>query len=726
MTHLIEIKIMNEVLMIGCDVNATVTEISKQALNEYEKAYHYETPKLIQHVKDKQGRILSGNLQLIGLNLEKYLEIILLNSRSNQNENHDNDDDIDHINEANNLNLSPVMRQLDPRSLLVMYKKWQDYLSCHVKEYCQNLSYNESPAKEIIEILFSLKHSQEPKIQQNLLQSYHLLLIHLLTSGQGNEILLFQNLLENGLCQLLLNTSDSESMLLCLKILFQLQSTAGPSFRTTGRPSPASASFSSFMSYQHLIETSVSQIIEKIQTVLIQKFPNDEKEILRLCREAGHARTRIMMANGVHDPVPVSLTPTSISNGIQSSGNDENENVKKEEQEEEEVMTLERIIELLSSSDQRSKEYGLENLSGKSEVSPPLHSHPHPPPVSSSVEYGRQIREGGVKMKEKINFLHQAVFKNHGSDSYELLRALFDCLKSSFRPPSQPPTAINTVKRTPASSTSIPLTCLIVESALCSEHTSIPLVTSSLKYIHQLIHLIQQQRVTTTTTHTSPTRSSISEEWITLSHVPTTSSAQSKTLESLLSDKWRLLLTLAHGNYHKYPELVEQSADILLLFTRACGWDKYRIKLDSETIIYFLNSDSQQQRPLSRTLLGLDYLIYCTSRSDLSRDQRELMNTSASGAPYSSNTLLPSIHSSNSASRRKIVSNDTSQDSNNVDTSAMFCEDNYLLLRCLWRWIIGNYGIEFTLKSLQCFATASVFISVKTFLMKFQIYDKVS
>lgn len=640
MSNLIEIKILDEILIIGCENNSTIAEIAIHALNEYEKSYTFSTPKSIQHVKDKYGRILSSNLQLIQLNLDKYLEIIL-HDDAGEGGGGGSDD--------------RIPRHVDPKYILDMYGKWQDYAARSIYSYCDNImNYGELPSKEALYLLDDLKNSSNIKVQQSLLKSYQILLIKI-----KNE-LIFQKIL-NYLLYLLLHTTSFEIVRTCLKIIFQLK---------------INSIYSNYINNIQLMN-DISQIMKQ--------FPENENEILALCDQYGQTTTTTATAtNTATTTSPTRLNNQSLENislkliqNQLSSRN--NENIKRPNSSESNGMSFDRIIELLSSSDIRCKEFALEKLEKKDNKN-------------------NSNNNENSSSKDSTTFLTQIITSNRPMDSYQLLRVLFDCLKSSLRPPTQQPQISNHQN---TSSIPYPITYYIIESALSSEFTLLTLVTSSLRCIYQVIHFIQQR----------------GDEWIPLSLViPSTNSLN--TLENILSDKWRLLLTLSHGNYQKYPELVEQSAEILLMFVRACGWEKYRIKLDYDTLLYFLNSDI----PLYRTYLGLEYLIYCVESSQ--KDSSITTNTNTS-----SSYIDTGINSSHTNSRRRISSSITSTTTNEMMNSSslnsLFCDDNYLLLRLLWRWIIGNYGIELTYKALHSFSIASVLISVKTFLIKFQIYDKV-
>jgi hypothetical protein len=660
MAHLIEIKILDEILISGCDTNTTVTELSLEAMKEYEKAYKFDTPKTIQSVRDRHGRILSGNLQIVQLNLDKYLEIIV-------------------IDEENSSNIPKIV---NPKDVYEKYEKWQIYVARQMNGYCQNLIPGELPTKESLLLLDDLKNSVHIPVQTLNFSSYETLLTKL-----RNEIIFSQIL--DSLYFLLLNTKSSTVMISSLTLLFQVKLSS---------------------TYGHHV--NLTQLMNDVNK-LMKQFPDHEIEILNLCEQYGNTipyfSTTIMKngndtKHGTHNQSPTRTRtlgdelrrPTSSSAAADSSNSNSSSN----------GMSFERIIELLSSADARCKEFALEKLEKKESTGVTVGGGGG---GGASDHQRKMSRENGKEM----NYLSQVVFVNKISDSYQLLRVLFDCLKSSLRPPTQQPTPTQAASTTGAgagaggggggggSSSSIqqPLTCLVIESALCSEQTSLPLVTSSLRCIHHLIQLIQQRGDEWTSSLTMIT--------------PTHPFNPSNTLEHILSDKIRLLLTLSHANHLKYPQLIDQSADLLVMFFRICGWEKYRIKLDFNSLIFFLNADI----PLSRTYLGLDYLVYCVESSHTSKEKESL-----SSDPINSPTL-PRRRNGGGGGGGSSSSGHEATTSSSLN--ALFCDDNYLILRLLWRWIVGNYGLELTLKSLQSFSSASVLISVKTFLIKFQIYEKV-
>jgi hypothetical protein len=639
MAHLVEIKILDEILISACDINTTITELSIEAMKEYEKAFKFDTPKTIQSVRDRHGRILSGNLQIIQLNLDKYIEIIV-------------------IDEENSSNIPKIV---NPREVYEKYEKWQIYVARQMNGYCQNLTPGELPTRESLLLLEDLKNSAHIPVQALNFSSYEFLLTKL-----KNEII-FKQVLDS-LSFLLMNTKSSSVMISCLTLLFQVKLSSA---------------------YGHHV--NLPQLMSDLNK-LIKQFPENENEILNLCEQYGNTipyfSTTVRHSNGNGPKQGSSPSPrrtlgdelrrpasSDSSNGNGNSGSN--------------GMSFERIIELLSSADFRCKEFALEKLEKKESQSP----------FSSGA-----AAVGGGGGGREMNYLSQVVFTNKIPDSYQLLRVLFECLKSSLRPPTQQPTQPTTATAGGSASTiQQPITCLVIESALCSEQTSLSLVTSSLRCIHQLIHFIQHR----------------GDNWTAPATASTGTGTGIGTLESILSDKIRLLLTLSHANPVKYRDLVEQSADLLLMFVEVCGWEKYRLRLEFETLVFFLNADI----PLNRTVLGLDYLIHCieSQTNSTSKDSGfgEPLPHIANTSPSAATQLLPRRRVAGGGGGGGHESNPSS------GLNALFCDDNYLILRLLWRWISGNYGQELTFKALHSFSSASVLISVKTFLIKFQIYEKV-
>lgn len=64
MEQLVEVKLLDDVLLLTCHSNMTIAEMSLVALSEYDTAHINNTPKNVQHVKVRFMYICFGARQL--------------------------------------------------------------------------------------------------------------------------------------------------------------------------------------------------------------------------------------------------------------------------------------------------------------------------------------------------------------------------------------------------------------------------------------------------------------------------------------------------------------------------------------------------------------------------------------------------------------------------------------------------------------------------------------
>lgn len=221
----------------------------------------------------------------------------------------------------------------------------------------------------------------------------------------------------------------------------------------------------------------------------------------------------------------------------------------------------------------------------------------------------------------------------------DLLRALFLCLKRSIKPPGEQLSKM-------AGKVRQPLSYLIADKALHSPDSCFKAVQSCISCIHWLV-----------------------KQWGFDSSI------------GVVSEKWRILLTLSHASdrHDEDLEIAEKCGELLILLTNMHGWKKYNIKLEKDSITYFLGSE----HPLMRTLLALSYIRGNFNFEALKSQSRE------------------------------------------DEVSAILCSGDFANLRSVWRWSIGNYSQNVCIQALEVLSSALVLSEVKSHLVKYDPVEKV-
>ena len=585
MSHIVEVKFLEQTLLLTCETTTTISQLGNLALLEYEQAYLDDTPKTIRHVKDAKGRILSGSIQLVALNLDKYVEVVL------------NEED--------------STRALDPSAVKAMYHRWQSYTARQMEMYFQNLASGATPSAESLQVLDDLKISTAHQVQSLVLHSYEQIL------KKSRNSIITQPVTDS--IHAILRSTDS----------FDIASSA--------------------LQLLRLAQTLPCCSLNSPQLMLdlhgaMRRFPSRAGDIVAMCESmslsvphtsppthAPHPHTASPPTNpiasensprlGVTDDIDGTGRPGSSSSG--GGG-----------------MSLERILELLDSEDTRCRAFALEK-------------------ITRSEEMKAESSDKSTPSFLRIVVAESASNTGRKSGALNLLRSLFSCLKKSLQPPDKPPSRS-------AATPSAPMAYLIADSTLRSQGTQMSAVLSCLRLLYMLVILLHEGGEAT------------------------------DSLEEILGERWRLLLTLAHAHERRDSELCHKSSDILLLLVSSAGWNKYRIKLDRDSVVYFLDSEG----PIPRTYLAIEFLLHCMSGTSPTQGHggalREVMEQTG-GSPWEQDDAIESL----------------------------LCHDNFLLLRALWRWSVGNYRPDITMKAMEVLSLAAGSASIKRFLVKFDAVDKV-
>jgi hypothetical protein len=616
MSHIVEVNFLDQTLLLTCETTTTISELGNLALLEYEQAYVNDTPKTIKYIKDSKGRILSGTIQLIALNLEKCVDVVL------------------------NEESSSDARALDPKSIKSMYARWQLYTSRQMEMYFQSLSAGGSPSTESLQLLDDLKHTKSGEVQNSVLKSYELAL----TKVRNNFVV---QAVAEGIQQIFRSTESADIALASLRLLQVCQAKPECSLDSVA-------------------------LIQDVRSA-IKRFPQREGDIISLCESVGVPPTHATLfsppiASPGAGPVDLSrsalttdaaaaslgrsmgatalagagpMAPAETTGRPSSSGG----------------MSLDRVVELLSSEDPRCRSFALDKIDKRGEFGG-----------------GDTVGGGGDSfIQSVVTACEDSTSRNSPprmNGAITLLRALFTCLKASLQPPEKPPSRKEASRCTP-------LAYLVADSTLRSEGTQLSAAMGSLRCIYKLIVLLHER-----------------------GYVGDSAGADSRgrsgdTLESILSERWRLLLTLAHAHDRRDAELCEKASDILLLLVSTAGWSKYRIKLDRESVLYFLESE----RPIPRTYLAIEFLLHV------------LHDTASDGGGGSA-----AVHRSASHVPAAVAGE---------VAEGLLCAEDFLVLKAVWKWAVGRYRPDVTMKGCEVLSLAVGISSVKRFLIKFEATEKV-
>mmetsp|Transcript_2974 Transcript_2974/g.4510 ORF Transcript_2974/g.4510 Transcript_2974/m.4510 type:complete len:630 (-) Transcript_2974:4-1893(-) len=544
MSRIVEVKVCSETLLISCPIETTISELGERALVEYEQAYFSLTNRFIQLVRDSQGRILSGSIQLKDIDMIDFVEVVVC------------DDD--------NGREAPVDLQI----VITRYFKWQESSARQVLSYMRSMRAKCPPCKEALVLLENMSGSTSTEVQSLALTCFGLIL-----EKCENAFLL--KIATDGILRILRTTGSGSVAVSALKQLVEARSQPDCTIDTVSLVSDA--------------------------TSAVKRFAEVEAELTALCETLGtsgrlaHERRREIRDSSPRkeENAPVQEKPVSPLSG-EGGG-----------------MSLERVLELLHSSDPGCREFALEKV------------------VAG-------VRGDGP------------------SDGLTLLRAVFQSLKASLRPPRHQPSRRDVTAEAP-------MPYLVADGSLRSSDTHLRTVQLSLQCAKRLVIEL-------------------------LESVQRDVSDIGADLESILSERWRLLLTLSHAHPRRDEDVCGPAAEILLVMVAIGGWEKFGIWLEKESVDYFLTSEW----PLPRTRLALDFLVHCAQVHE-SSDRKRLPSTEREVGPALIDTL---------------------------------CANDYRVLRSVWKWAVGSYTAAVTVKATQVLSGAVIFGDVKSFFVKFNAIDK--
>jgi hypothetical protein len=299
-------------------------------------------------------------------------------------------------------------------------------------------------------------------------------------------------------------------------------------------------------------------------------------------------------------------------------------------------MGISRVIELLQSEDSNCRSFALEKLSKcTAQQQLEVEEEEDEDGDDSMSLSNRRSRQQDAQHTSKETLRTDI----HGcEEADDLLRALFTCLKKSIKPPGE-------ILAKTATKVRQPLAFLIADKALHSSDSCFSAIFLCIKCIHWIV-----------------------KEWTHDSCI------------GIISEKWRILLTLAHASDRQDDdlEIAEKCGELLILLTNMHGWKKYNIRLEKDSITYFLGSE----HPLMRTILALSFVRGNFNFEALKNQPRAHQDS-------------------------EVITND------------------FANLRSIWRWSIGNYSQNVCIQALEVLSSALVLSEVKSHLTKYNPLEKV-
>lgn len=147
-------KILEFTLVLLVDIASTVADITSLAVNEYLLFNKKKTPQKILYTIDDKGRILSGTLKIIEHGLSSsQLEVIVQDYATS---------DFLYSNQVESL-----------------YREWQEWTVNQLKEYIQQLAYQEIPSypdEQTLHLLYELGGSRHERVQSMCVKALQLLM----------------------------------------------------------------------------------------------------------------------------------------------------------------------------------------------------------------------------------------------------------------------------------------------------------------------------------------------------------------------------------------------------------------------------------------------------------------------------------------------------------------------------------------------------------------------
>ena len=142
MTQLVEVQILEHIIVLACTEESTVADVTAAAVAEFLTFNLKSSPRKVLYTRDSEGRILSGSLRLLHNKIDTKLEVVVADYTANDT--------------------------LSPKGALELYRDWQFWTACQVKEAVHSLSIQDVPPipqPETLLLLYELCKTPAERVQ---------------------------------------------------------------------------------------------------------------------------------------------------------------------------------------------------------------------------------------------------------------------------------------------------------------------------------------------------------------------------------------------------------------------------------------------------------------------------------------------------------------------------------------------------------------------------------
>lgn len=684
---LIEVKILEYTIVLVCDDGSTVSDITTLAMAEYASFNMKKFPQKVLFTRDIKGRILSGSLKIVENEINTVLEVVLVDYSASD--------------------------YLSPQQTEDLYREWQVWTSTKIKEYIQELSFEEFPsypAKHVLSLLYELCGSKKDQVQSICVKT-----LQIIMAKFSQKDLVIQAADE--LSKMFVDTSFADIAILALESFKGLSSLQMKLFNSSEYIRNMFNVQSALLRFSSDKRTELFEAFESVSSIL------GDEELIRVCVALKSHRVDIEQHSSNSDSSNILEREDSESNNNIDISNKllDDKNINKSYK----PINYKRLESLLSSDDPKIRLYALEKLhkllsnsksyprSNDSEsniivstvVSTMKGSEAYelrPAPEQYEAAAATTIEKTKTKLSNKIDFddddlSKQLFILKDRHDLENILLCLFRCLKRCIKARSKlnpnprsvkgDDDGVKTSKKQQLETreTNISTAGRLIEIALNSPETeliAIQLVIDCIWYIvHSPVSCLSSEQHSLNPTQ-KMMRFKVTGNPLTVIQL----------IFAVVAKEWqRLLLTLSHAaetnNYTNYHDIADKSAYFFLLVTcygSTEGWAS--INIEAPAICTFLT----YHRPCFRSYLALAYMAY------LSR-------------------YIPQ-HPGDSLS-------DSSERDGGLDIAKLkelLVFKNFAITKCLWQWATSSdhFNRKSAVLALDCISSSCVFSEVNTFLLK--------
>ena len=709
-------KILEFTLVLLVDIASTVADITSLAVNEYLLFNKKKTPQKILYTIDDKGRILSGTLKIIEHGLSSsQLEVIVQDYTTS---------DFLYSNQVESL-----------------YREWQVWTVNQLKEYIQQLAYQEIPSypdEQILHLLYELGGSRHERVQSMCVKALQLLM----TKFNQKKIVI--------------ESADQLSILFSSTKYADVAISVLDSFKGLSSLQARVFNSSAYIKNMFNIQLALTRFTTEKQSLLFEAFASvsavlGDQELINVITSTASAAYRAaeQQASIIDDTTMTtnSSTVEALPPSTRSITSDPSRRSL--------GISFKRIEALLASDDQKVRLFALEKLnkllkeSHKAQV---VKKDPSRVQQASNedVMVGGQIMHdevGKVAVKSIVDSddQHPAVVMSR-RDVESLLVCLLTCLKRSIkgrevangqRQRSKRGGGMTNDERntsggegnklpTSSSSTTLSIAGRLIELAFEHPETDHAAIQLSMDCIWYIVHY----------RNSNNNNSGLDDDVI--GDDPTTVKLDSiqkimkfkVTGEPLTTNQmifvrvampWqKLLLTLTHCtesnqyNSHHYHDLAEKCAYCFLLLLLLNNTSSTGIpKVDSQVIWSGFNVESPAinsflitSKPSFRLYLALSYLKYLSS------------NITATSTKHSHHN-----HHHNQQKHSHHHHHQVTSDEELSKLKELLSSNNYAITRWLWQWAIQSSSIDGSRRksavmALDCLSSSCVFSEVHEYLIE--------